>query len=222
MPAQSAWPDVPITCPCLLLVEGRDEDRLVAALNRQLPHGGLQVVIYGGQDKLRPGLPPLVQSPGFTETVTALGVVQDGGAHPERRQQSVHDALAAAGLPAPQAAMTLARGPRPLPSGRPGPEIRVAFFLTPGSGQPGMLEDLCLASVEDDPAMECVNGLFACLDEKGIARPDNMPKARAHAFLATRPRPDLRLGEAAEAGIWPFDHPAFGQLKEFLRLVAEH
>jgi hypothetical protein len=34
--------------------------------------------------------------------------------------------------------------------------------------------------------------------------------------LASRPRPGLRLGEAAEASIWPWDHPAFEPLKAFL------
>ena len=221
MPAEVAWPDMPITQPCLLLVEGRDEERLVTALNRQLAYEAMQVVVYEGQDKLRPRLPPLVQSPGFIETVTALGIVQDGGDHPDRREQSVRDALAAAGLPAPHTAMALETGAKPLPSGRPGPKIGVAFFLTPGGGRPGMLEDLCLASVEDDPAMACVSGLFACLDQEGVEPPGNMPKARAHAFLATRPRPDLRLGEAAERGYWPFDDPAFDEVKRFLSLIAE-
>jgi hypothetical protein len=43
-----------------------------------------------------------------------------------------------------------------------------------------------------------------------------MAKAQAHAFLATLDKPDLRLGEAAVAGYWDFDHPAFDALKAFV------
>ena len=44
----------------------------------------------------------------------------------------------------------------------------------------------------------------------------NSDKARAHAFLASRTRPELRVGEAAEAGHWQLDSPVFDPLKSFL------
>ncbi len=123
-----------------------------------------------------------------------------------------------------------------------------------------MLEDLCLKSVEDDPAMECVQEYFDCISDKLDDLPKNISKAKAraflasrefledehfemigeclrggisddnfvenlsassvariHLFLASRYKPDLRLGEAAKVGYWPFDHPSFGSLIEFLK-----
>lgn len=81
-----------------------------------------------------------------------------------------------------------------------------------------MLEDLCLAAVADDPAMNCVDEYFSCLGEQNVSlRESAIPKARLHAFLASRERPGLRLGEAAEKNDIPLDSPVFEPVTEFLR-----
>lgn len=46
--------------------------------------------------------------------------------------------------------------------------------------------------------------------------PYNMAKAKVHTFLASRIEPDKRLGEAAQAGYWPFNDPVFDPLKNFI------
>lgn len=80
----------------------------------------------------------------------------------------------------------------------------------------GMLETLCLASVSSDPAMACVDSYFECLEHASI-RPSNRDKARIHAWLASREKPDTRVGEAAAAGYWNFADAAFARLWQFLR-----
>ncbi len=84
-----------------------------------------------------------------------------------------------------------------------------------------MMEDVCLNSVADDPVMECVEQYFACVGQTNIQGPRQVwrSKARVHAFLASRDRPDLRLGEAAERGIWRFDSEAFRPLIDLLRML---
>ena len=81
-----------------------------------------------------------------------------------------------------------------------------------------MLEDLCLAAVADDPAMRCVDEYFSCLEDQSISQRESaIPKARLHAFLASRERPGLRLGEAAEKNDIPLDSPVFEPVVNFLR-----
>jgi hypothetical protein len=46
-----------------------------------------------------------------------------------------------------------------------------------------------------------------------------MPKAKLHAFLASRPKPDLLLGQAAHTGYLPWDSSAFDLLKQFLQAL---
>ena len=83
----------------------------------------------------------------------------------------------------------------------------------------GMLEDVCLQSVVTDPAMECLNAYFDCLRGKDIVFPKNLSKARIHAFLSSREEPDLRLGEAAEKGYWPWEHHAFDCFRKLLTIL---
>ena len=197
---------VMIEQPNLLVVEGKNDQLFFRALIEHLGVRGIQIMPIGGKEKLRRNLKALVKAPGFVQ-VTFLGVIRDADKDPHAAFQSVCGALQAAGLPAPE---------RPLmPVGE---KLRVAVLILPKEDSPGMLEDLCLRAVAEDQAIDCVEQYFECLKQKGLALPKNMSKAKIHAFLASREKAGLRLGEAAEAGYWPWDNEAFRQVKEFVRL----
>jgi hypothetical protein len=83
-----------------------------------------------------------------------------------------------------------------------------------------MLEDLCLQAMREDMALPCLDGYFECLKAAGFQHAaKDVAKARAHALLASRKDPDLRVGEAAQRGYWPFDAEAFKPLVELLRAL---
>ena len=69
--------------------------------------------------------------------------------------------------------------------------------------------------------MECVDRYFECIGAKDVEGPRLvwMPKARVHAFLASRARPHLRMGGDADSGIWPFEDDTFAPMRELLRLL---
>ena len=79
-----------------------------------------------------------------------------------------------------------------------------------------MLEDLCLESVKNSPAFPCVGAYFQCAFRTSARQPGNFAKAYLHAWLASEVEPDKRLGEAAEAGYWPWQSPAFAAFGQFL------
>lgn len=184
-----------------LLVEGRDAEVLFRALLSAQGLTGIQVQDFGSITELRGFLKALVRAPGFAEVVT-LGVVRDAETDAAAAYQSVCGALAHAELPAPGALAGV------LP--------RTAVFILPDGAAPGMLETVCLESVTGDPATPCLDPFFECVRQQGGTLPGNMVKARLHAFLATRPKPNLLLGQAAHAGYWPWDSPAFEGIKQFL------
>ncbi len=102
-----------------------------------------------------------------------------------------------------------------------GANPQVAVMILPGITQKGMLEDVCLESKinANDPAMPCLDDYFNCLSSTGITMPTKMSKAKMHAFLASRPEPDLRLYESAEkTDYWDWGDPAFGVIRDFLQL----
>jgi hypothetical protein len=191
------------TQPKLLLVEGQDEIKFFDALLMRLELHDVQVRSYNGIPKLRPFLRTLPVTPGFAGLVS-VGVVRDADDNAGGAFESVSAALFAAGLVAPTRPFGLA-GDRP----------RVSVAILPPENQSGTLEDLCLEAVSADPAMQCVDSYLECLAANGL-NPRPLAKARVHTFLASRNRPDRRLGEAAEAGEWPWDSPVFDIVKNFL------
>ncbi len=197
----------PISKSRVLIVEGEDEKRLFSELIAYLDLPDIEIRAIGGKTKIHGNIRALTITSGF-DKVTSVGVIRDADEDPTAAFQSVCGALQNAGL---------ARPTEPLQPAGDSP--RVIVMILPNGETSGMLENLCLESVREDPAMRCVDEYFECLEERVEKLPRNLSKARVHTFLASRERPDLRLGEAAQKGYWPWDHPAFEQAKLFLNTL---
>ncbi|MBI2849332.1 MAG: hypothetical protein HYX88_04300 [Chloroflexi bacterium] len=193
---------MPITKPNVLVVEGKEDAFFFEAMARHLGLD-IQILPIGGKpspDKLK----AITKTPGFSNVVS-LGVARDANANPKSAFQSVCDALKGANLLAPKHPM------QPV-----GDSPKVTVIILPGMNTPGALEDLCLEAVKQDTAMPCVEQYFQCLKQQSPS-PNNPSKAKVQAFLASRTEPGKRLGEAAQAGYWPWSDPAFNQVKNCLR-----
>ena len=201
-----------ITAPKLLLVEGVDEVRLFGALAKNIGlDADVQIRGYGGRNALRRLLANIWRVPGYPD-LESLGIVMDADDSAASAQDRIRGALSAADLPVPAAPLQSAAGDE---------SPKACYLILPPDGETGALEDVCLASVAEDPAMDCVEDYFDCVERTALGGPraNWASKARVHAFLSSRERPDLRLGDAAENGIWPFDAPAFDSLKAVLRMM---
>ncbi len=197
-----------ITLSKVLLVEGENERRFFhALLDRLGAHDAIQIINYQGKDRLREHLRMLPTLRGYA-ALDSLGVTRDADQFAATAFQSVCGSLDNAKLGVPDQTMLATQG-------RP----RVSVFILPDCSNPGMLETLCLSAVECDPAMPCVDEYIRCLEDTAYMPPKNPDKARAHTFLASRTNPDLRVGEAAQAGHWQLDSPVFEPLKSFLQAL---
>ena len=196
--------------PKQVIVEGVDDVRVMEALCEHLGVDDVQLVPCGGYNSLRQFLRVFRADPDFRQ-VRSLAVVVDADDNLEGRRQGVTDALASVGLPKPQ------RPLEPVSDSM----LTAAYLVVPHDAPGTMMEDVCLNSVAGDPAMECVEQYLECVNRANMPGPRQVwvSKARAHAFLASRDRPDLRLGEAAERGLWRFESEAFRPLIDLLRLL---
>jgi hypothetical protein len=195
-----------ITHSKLLLGEGEEESRFFGALLKHIDLTGIQVAQTGGKgERMHRFLKTLPSLPGFS-LLSSLGVARDADHDTAAAFQSVCDGLRSADLDAPSGPGIWTSGP-----------LRIGVFILPDCTSEGMLETLCLKSVANDQAMRCVEGYFECVQREADRMPGNMWKARTHAWLSSQVIPDKRLGEAAEAGYWPFDAPAFIELRGFLQ-----
>ena len=202
MPAQ---PPRPIEKSRLLVVEGPDDSRFLSALLRHLGREGeFDIRSLEGVSNFSQMMQTFPGISGFAQ-VESLGVIRDADQNAQSAFQSVCSALGNAHLSVPERPLSIA-----------GEKPRVSVFIWPDCQSVGTLETLCLLSVRDDPAMDCVEQYFECLTHQLETIPKTLHKAHLHTFLASREKPGLRLGEAAEKGYWPWDHAVFEPIKRFL------
>lgn len=192
----------------ILIVEGRDEELFFSALIEDIDLSSIQIMPIGGKTKLPFRLDALKKTPGFETVVSSLGIIRDANENPNDAFKSVCGALKKVNLDVPTKPLKLTKG-------RP----QIIISIMPDFTECGMLEDLCLRAVEQNPAIICVNNYFECLKNQGLPLPKNISKAKMHVFLASRKEACKRLGEAAQAGYFPWSHSSFDHVKKFLRLL---
>ncbi len=168
-------PPIGITEPNLLLVGGNEDVFFFKALMKYQKLQNVQIINVKGTSNFEPILKAISSSPRFKTTVISLSVVRDADTNSDLTFKCVADALESANLPVPEFAL-VPKGENP----------HVTVMILPEEGEPGMLEDLCLKSVEADPAMFCVKQYCQCLQQKCPSLPKNTSKAKVHVFLASR------------------------------------
>lgn len=184
---------VPIQSRLFLAVEGKDECSFFEALLKHMGIEGVQVYSVGGKDKFPGQIGYLKSAEGF-ERISRIGFVRDAEKNAaESAFDSVTGVLRKLNIPAP---------------GKPG-EItttgspRVGVFIMPDNAGKGMLEHLCLKTVEEERSYSCVEDYVQCFSEF-LANDEkerlNEPKARVLAYLATRIPLVNSLGLAAQKG----------------------
>ena len=191
-----------------LLVEGNDQRNFFEAFKDHLSLTNIQVQNFGGVDELRDFLLALVDAPGFREIVRSVGIVRDAETSAEGAFQSVQSSLRRAKLPVPD---------NPEEGVGAGPMVTV--LILPGDNRQGMLETLLCESFADTSVEHCIDDFFRCVEalpDVSIGRPD---KARAHAYLTTKPQPHLSVGVAAKNGYWNLAHSVFINVRDFLKAL---
>jgi len=204
---QIAQSPQPITYEKVLLVEGNDAFQFFKALLRYLNLlSDIEIRNFGGVNDLD-FLETLKITDGF-DNVISLAIIRDAESNAASAFSSVCGVLRQTDFDTPL---------KPMISTGGSPKISV--FILPDCIKNGALENLCLQLVVNDPAMPCVDQFFTCIQNNGLPLPGNMQKANLHAFLSSRQRPNLLLGQAAHKGYWPWTHAALDPLKKFLNNI---
>ncbi|MEA1866346.1 MAG: DUF3226 domain-containing protein [Euryarchaeota archaeon] len=187
----------------VLAVEGKDEVNFFDALLRYLEITGFEIRDVGGKSRFKDKLPALVKMSGFSD-VEALAVIRDADKDANAAFDSVRYVLTKEGLE-PPARMNWFSDGNPV----------IGIFIMPGDSDRGMLEDLCLRTVKDHPAMECVDIFVDCVSELADP-PKTLEKAKTQAFLASMPTIVNSIGLGAQKGYWNFDSSELSDLVSFI------
>lgn len=200
-----------VKCDTLLLVEGIEDARFFNAILRRVERTDVQIADVRGKDNFRPFLfSVLTKSESFSR-LRRLGIVRDADSSAQSTLRSLQNALVHAQLPAPSQVWV------PQQDG----QLTVSLAILPDGSSQGNIEDLCLLSIENSSESICVDRYVECRVSAGAQIANNrLAKSKLHAYLAVgkdRMHPGLRLGEAAEAGVWDWENPAFQRIIGFLQ-----
>ena len=188
-----------------LLVEGNDQRNFFEAFRKHLSLDNIRIKSYGGRPNLREYLRGFVRIDGF-DTVRSLGVVRDAESSAENTFRSIQGSLRDVGL------VVTAH-----PALRSGNKPAVNVLILPDNSRPGMLETLLCETFAGTPRDDCIEAFFECISAIDVDAVKRPAKARAWAYLTTKPDPHHSVGFATMKGYWgALDQPVFNGIRNFL------
>ena len=172
--------------------EGKSDQSVIQSLARHLELN-IQVEWTGGKNNLSNFLEGLSKRPEFAQQqVTAIGILRDANGDSAAAFASVRDALQQNNFTAPA-----------LDGAFSDSVLRVGVFIVGVNGR-GMIEDVCLKSVSDQPEFSCVDSYFGCIAQKS-SRSIFSSKAKVRVWMASHVDHEYYVGKAAEEGYWPWE-----------------
>jgi hypothetical protein len=194
----------PFTKQRLLAVEGNDEVNFFEVLLTKIGiFDNVDIRAIGGKDQFKVKLPAFRIATGFN-SLEKIAIIRDADDNANNTFKSVIGVLKSNGLKPP-------RKPGEFTGGNPS----VGVFIIPDNSSEGMLEDLCLETVQDHPAIKCVDTFINCTQDLSEP-PKNVAKARVQAYLAAKPTIAPSLGVGAQKGYWDFTSENLRPLIYFL------
>ena len=206
---------IEIKKPKQLLVEGNDQQNFFEAFVRHLSlEIDIQVQDFKSVTQLRGYLLGFPGVPDF-DSVTSLGIVRDAEKSALSAFQSVQDSIRNVNNNVENANLPVPTKARERQSGNPD----VSVLILPDEGSPGMLETLLCRTFEGSEVDRCIDDFFACAEASPNTSIKNPDKARAFAYLTTKPNPHHSVGVAAQQSVWNLDDDAFEGVRDFLKTL---
>ena len=187
----------------ILAVEGKDEVNFFKALLKYENIEKIQIEDIGGKDNFKNELPLIINMEGFIN-VTSLGFIRDAEQNKANSAfESICKILQENNLPIPDKINSVCEQ-----------NLKTGIFIMPNNIDSGMLEDLCLESIKDQPIFKCVNDYITCCQND-----ISTSKAKVQVYLASKKPIVNSLGLAAQKKYWKFDHKCFSDIKQFLHAL---
>jgi hypothetical protein len=198
-----------LSSPNLLLVEGKDDQAVFAALAKASGIDDLQIVDMRGKDAWRKKIAGLAAAPQFAH-VNRIALVRDADLDPNAAFQSAADALLNSHLPRPSRPLEVSDDAR----------RRTSILILPGSGRNGALEDLLNDEISSTVFGPCFDSLVGCLAAEGFPAPRQPGKARVQAFLGVQEELAQNVTVGVRQRRFDFELPIYDQCRQLLGMFA--
>jgi hypothetical protein len=194
-----------LTKEILLFVEGKDEISFFEAFMKfnGIKLNNINIIDVKGKNNFKESIPSLFKMSGI-ENVKKIAIIRDADEDAKSAFASIAGVLKKIG------AKKSSEENKYLFKGK-----KIYVYIIPDNENNGMLETLCLRSVQDHSVMTCVKEFEKCLDKINVI-PKNMEKTRSLLFLAAMPENVSSVGIGAKKGYWNFESKEFEKLKIFL------
>ena len=193
--------------PCVFIVEGKDDQRLVNEMAKHLKlNRKIQVDSCGGIDNLRNHIEAMMNRVDEWARVKVLGIIRDADNDADRAFRSVCKVLSNCGLDTPTQPGGFTKKGKP----------RVGVLILPPKGC-GCIESLCWKNIQATAQgkAELIEQFWKRWEGKfGVKNGSAFSaKSKTYVYIAMH-EPRNRIGEAVS--LWDFSHEAFAELRTFL------
>ena len=196
--------------PLVLFVEGYGDLRFYAEMMEHVGLAGVFIQDMGGRTLLKKQA-ELLLKPNQVASMKSVGVVLDADSDAvaafESARSSIRDVVGV-DVTAPGQWVTSPTG------------VKFGIFIVGTGPEQPELESLAWFAWTSDssnaPLRECVEGFIQCTEGKNI-RLQSIDKVRVGAALSVLNEDDPRIGPAAQARLFDFEHAAFAELRTFFQ-----
>lgn len=195
-----------ITCKKLILVEGKDEELFFEEFIKYLQITDCQILTVKGKNNFKNILETIVNLRGFS-MVKYLVIIADADNSALNSFIAIRNLFKGLNLPAP-----LQEGNFVQENG-----MHCGIFIMPEYPNNGMLENLCLETIDNPLVINCIDKFVECIENK----PNNLAKMKMQIYLSTLDPIVNSIGIAARKGYWNFNSTGFEKLKLFMSYLKE-
>jgi len=197
----------------VLVAEGKDECELALAVLASLKLTDVQVIDGKGKDNLKSRIKQAFKEPAFPD-VTHFAIFLDADGSYQDCFKSIAHLFNERKLPFPEQGK--------LSSEKDG--FRTSIWISPDNASAGMLEDMFLHCIADEPLVAMATSFVEQLAEKypsttesgKFGVPSHKCKAISHACLTATNGPLKHLGVSAKTGHWDVQHDRLKAFRDFL------
>lgn len=210
---QKTSKNITIETEKILLVEGYDEELFLKKFLKHISIEDVQIINVEGKDKFKPIFTSLVGIENFTN-IKNFGFIRDAEENPAKSAfDSLCDVIKEENILIPKKCGKIETNEK----------MKVGIFIMPDNQNSGMLEDLCLNSINEE-LKNCIDDFQNCIKDKYIiptkdsqSKRFNPSKSKMLNYLSSCIPIDSRLGIASQKHFFDFDNESFNELKSFLK-----
>ena len=101
-------------------------------------------------------------------------------------------------------------------------KTKIGTFIMPDCKNQGMLETLCIKSLDNEPISNCIDNYIYCV-ESVLGKLEKIDKRKVQIYIAAKTKDceEKNIGHAINSGMFDLSHNVFDEIKEFLKKMSE-